>query len=212
MNIRDYLKDKKLLCDGAFGTYFSALGLGMLPEKANILNPEAVYNVHRAYIEAGAELIRTNTFASGCKNLGCDREELKKNIRAAYLIAKKAAGDNVFVACDIGPESKDDFYTIADTFIDCGAEIIVFETFADVSEIIPVIKHIKERNSEIFVITQFCVNQHGYTEEGISALRLLEKCNLVDEIDAMGFNCGVGPGHLLNIFKNLSIEISYGAA
>ncbi len=206
MNIRDYLKDKKLLCDGAFGTYFSDFGLGILPEKANILNPETVYNVHRAYIEAGAELIRTNTFASNRKNLGCDAEGLENNIKAAYTIAKRAAGDNVFVACDIGPESKEDFYTIADTFVDCGAEIIVFETFADVSEIIPVIKHIKEKNGGIFIITQFCVNQHGYTEEGISALRLLEKCNLVDEIDAMGFNCGVGPRHLLNIFKDLSIE------
>lgn len=206
MNIRDYLQNKKLLCDGAFGTYFSSINSGMLPEKANIMEPETVYKVHRAYIEAGAELIRTNTFASSCKSLGCDSKGLGENIRAAYTIAKKAAGDNIFVACDIGPDSKEDFYTIADTFIECGAEIILFETFAEITEIIPVIKYIKEKNSSIFIITQFCVNQHGYTEEGVSARRLLEKCNAVDEIDAMGFNCGVGPSHLLNIYKNLSIE------
>ena len=84
-----------------------------------------------------------------------------------------AAGDNVFVACDIGPESKEDFYLIADTFIECGAEIIVFETFPEVEEIIPVVKYIKSKNKDIFVLTQFCVNQHSYTEEGISAARLI---------------------------------------
>lgn len=205
MDIRDYLKNKKLLCDGAFGTYFTSLNSEILPEKANILDPDTVYKVHRAYIENGARLIRTNTFAANRKSIG-GGDELVENIRAAYSIAKSAAGDDVFVACDIGPDNKADFYTIADTFIDCGAEIILFETFAEVDEIIPVIKHIKKRNNNIFIITQFCVNQHGYSEAGISAARLLEKCNSIDEIDAMGLNCGVGPGHLLNILKNISLE------
>lgn len=206
MNIRDYIQNKKLLCDGAFGTYFTSLNSEILPEKANILDPDTVYKVHRSYIENGAKLIRTNTFTANQKSLGCGSQEVKENIKAAYSIAKRAAGSDVFVACDIGPDNKDDFYIIADTFIDCGAEIILFETFADVDEIIPVIKHIKERKNNIFIITQFCVNQHGYTEKGISARRLLEKCNGIDEIDAMGFNCGVGPSHLLNVFKNLSLE------
>lgn len=206
MNIRDYLKNKKLLCDGAFGTYFSALNSEVLPERANISAPESVYAVHRAYIDMGAQLIRTNTFDASQKSLGCDSKGVADNVKAAYSIAKKAAGDNVFVACDIGPDCREDFYTIADAFIDQGADIILFETFSEVDEIIPVIKHIKERNNNIFVITQFCVNQHGYTEEGISGRRLIEKCNSIEEIDAMGFNCGVGPSHLLNIFKNLSIK------
>ena len=117
-----------------------------------------------------------------------------------------AARDDVLVACDIGPESKEDFYTIVDTFIECGAEIIIFETFPEVDEIIPVIKYIKSKNKGIFIITQFCVNQHGYTEEGISALRLFEKCNEIDEIDAFGLNCGVGPSHLLDVLKKINLE------
>lgn len=206
MNIRDYIIEKKLLCDGAFGTYFSTLNSEILPEKANTLAPDTVYAVHRAYIENGAKLIRTNTFSSNRNSLGCDEDELKENIRSAFNIAKKAAGDDVFIACDIGPDNKEDYFTISDTFIDCGAEIILFETFAEVEDIIPVIKHIKERNKNIFIITQFCVNQHGYTEDGISGKRLLEKCSNIDEIDAMGFNCGVGPSHLLNVLKNISID------
>lgn len=206
MNIRDNLKTKKLLCDGAFGTYFAAYSTEALPEKVNTSDPDAVLNIHLEYIKSGAMLIRTNTFSANTKSLGCDIDELKKNLRSAYNIAKKAAQNKVYIACDIGPDSYDDYFTIADTFIDCGAEIILFETLAEIDSILPVIKHIKERNPNIFIITQFCVNQHGYSEAGISAQRLLSNCSTISQIDAMGLNCGVGPSHLLNVFKNLNID------
>ena len=80
MNIRDYIKNKKLLCDGAFGTYFSTFNAGILPEKANTAAPELVLRGHRDYIKAGANLIRTNTFASNKRSLGCTDDELKANI------------------------------------------------------------------------------------------------------------------------------------
>ncbi len=206
MNIRDYIKDKKLICDGAFGTYFSLINSDILPEKANTEAPDTVCKIHSEYISNGANLIRTNTFSSNCRSLDCTINSLKENIRSAYKIAKKAAGSNIFVACDIGPYSSEDFYTIVETFIDCGAEIILFETFPDVEPIIPVIKYIKEKNPSIFIITQFCVNQHGYSEAGISAQKLFEKCSTISEIDAIGFNCGIGPAHLLNILKTINIK------
>lgn len=206
MNIRDYLKTKKLLCDGAFGTYFAAYSTETLPEKANTSDPDAVFNIHLEYIKSGAMLIRTNTFSANTKSLGCDIDELKKNLRSAYNIAKKAAKNEVYIACDIGPDSYDDYITIADTFIDCGAEIILFETLAEIDNILPVIKYIKERNPNVFIITQFCVNQHGYSEAGISAQRLLSECSTISQIDAIGLNCGVGPAHLLNVFKSLNID------
>lgn len=206
MNIRDYIRKKKLLCDGAFGTYFASLNGDIMAEKANTADRETVFRVHRAYIEKGAELIRTNTFESGRKSLNCTEEELAENISAAYDIAVKAAGNSVFVACDIGPSCEEDFYIIADTFIDKGAEIILFETFPDLSPIENVIRHIKTRNPDIFIIVQFCINQHGYTSEGISASRLMERADAMAEIDAMGFNCGIGPSHLLNVLKNLNIK------
>ncbi len=206
MNIRDHIKEKKLLCDGAFGTYFASLGTGIMPEKANIENREAVLNVHRAYIEKGAALIRTNTFESNRKSLNCSEEELIENISAAYDIAAEAAGDSVFIACDIGPGNEEDYYIIADTFIDKGADIILFETFPELDPIENVIRHIKKKAPHIFIITQFCINQHGYTNEGVSASRLMERANAMAEIDAMGFNCGIGPSHMLNVFKNLNIS------
>lgn len=206
MDIREYIKEKKLIADGAFGTYFTLINPEMLPEKANISAPDTVYRVHSEYIGKGANLIRTNTFASSRQNLGCNKKELIQNIKAAFAIAKKAAGKDVFVACDIGPDSVDDYFTIAETFIEQGAEIILFETISDIDNILPVVKYIKEKNSSIFIITQFCVNQHGYSEAGISAQRLFEMCSSIPEIDAIGLNCGVGPAHLLDVLKNINID------
>ncbi len=206
MDIRKYLKEHRLLCDGAFGTYFASVHPDIMAEKANTEDSEAVYSVHRAYIEKGARLIRTNTFESNRTGLNCTEAELKENIAAAYDIAVRAAGDDVFVACDIGPGNEEDYYTIADTFIEKGGSIFVFETFSEIEPVTEVIRHIKERKKDAFIITQFCVNQHGYTEEGISARRLMEKAGAIAEIDAMGFNCGIGPGHLLKVLRDADIN------
>lgn len=206
MNIRDYLKSRKLLCDGAFGTLFSMSEPDMFPEKANILKPDLVYKIHREYIEKGARLIRTNTFAASCNSLGCTKSELSDNIKVAYDIATRASSGEAFVAGDIGPGANEDIYTIADAFIEKGADIILFETFAEAETIVKVADYIKSKAKDIFIIAQFCVNQYGYTEEGIGANRLMEMCNCCDSIDAMGFNCGVGPAHLLEIFRKLNID------
>lgn len=206
MDIRQYLQKHRLLCDGAFGTYFASLNPGIMAEKANTEDSEAVYRIHSAYIEKGAKLIRTNTFESNRTSLNCTEAELRQNIAAAYDIAVRAAGEDVFVACDMGPGNEEDYYIAADTFIERGGEIFVFETFSEIDSIAEVIRYIKKRKSSAFIIVQFCVNQHGYTEEGISARRLMEKAGAMAEIDAMGFNCGIGPSHLLRILKNTEIN------
>lgn len=89
MNIRDYLKTKKLLCDGAFGTYFAAYSTEALPEKVNTSDPDAVLNIHLEYIKSGAMLIRTNTFSANTKSLGCDIDELKKTYALHTILQKR---------------------------------------------------------------------------------------------------------------------------
>ena len=90
MTIREYLQNRKLLTDGAFGTYFSGkYNSEMLPELANMKAPDQVRTIHREYIAAGARLIRTNTFASNCTNLNCDRTALRENILAAEVIVER---------------------------------------------------------------------------------------------------------------------------
>ena len=76
-NIRDYLKDNILITDGAFGTYYAGLyDTRELPEKDNINYKDRITAIHREYIEAGARLLRTNTFASNTINLDTDIEGL----------------------------------------------------------------------------------------------------------------------------------------
>lgn len=209
INIRDYLKEKKLLCDGAFGTYYNELDNGITAERANIEDNESVFKVHKAYVESGAKLLRTNTFMANTRSLGCSKDELVKIVASAYETAKRAAADKAYVACEFGPfpgSAAEDYYVAADEFLKRGGDVFVFESLSSAENVIPAAKYIKSKNAEAFIIFQFCINQHGFSEEGISAKRLMSQCAALDCIDAMGFNCGIGPGHLYNIFKGLDIE------
>lgn len=213
MKIKEYLKRHKLLCDGAFGTYYSSLaGEEHMVEQGNIEKPEVVKLVHKAYIEAGAKLIRTNTFASNTQMLSMSLEDVKKNIRTGCQLAKEAvkeSGQTVYIAGDIGPMSMNqnaeaEYEEICRTFLEEGLDILVFETFADMESILPVIKRIKAEQ-DIFIIVQFCVNQYGYSNSGLSVKRLLAEAD-VPEIDAVGFNCGVGPAHLYSILEKCNLD------
>lgn len=216
ITISEFLKKSKIICDGAFGTYFSSINnFQKFPEGANISDPDIVYRIHKAYVDAGAMLIRTNTFASNTIILESEFSDLKNNIEAACRIAFKAARNNAYVAGDIGPipyedmslkaQVQDEYIKIARIFIECGVHVIVFETFPDIDDILPAIKYIKD-NSDIFVITQFSVTQFGFSRSGLSARKLFEMANNVDEIDALGFNCGVGPGHMHQIMAGMDLS------
>ena len=83
MNIQEKLRQQKLLFDGAFGTYYAKLyDTKELPEYANITYPERVQKLHREYIEAGAMVIRTNTFASNTVSLGQPWEQVQERAQA----------------------------------------------------------------------------------------------------------------------------------
>lgn len=220
MTIRDYLKNRKLICDGAFGTYYAEIGGNGLPEKANTENPSIVLKIHQDYIRAGARLIRTNTFATNTKALSCDKKTMSENINAAYELAVQATKiveDTVYVAGDIGPlpdmrtleeaDVYEEYRFICDTFIKAGAQILIFETMRNLDVIDRVIEDVKKEHPGLFIIVQFCLNQHGYTETGMNAKRLLETVSQMESIEATGFNCGVGPGHLFQILAQLNLDI-----
>lgn len=215
MKLREYLKTYKLITDGSFGTYFTdRFDTEEMPERANIAHGEWVEEIHKAYIEAGARLIRTNTFAANTVLLDTDMAVVQEHIRAAVHHAKKAAegAEKIFIAGDIGPIPKtggmddttieEQYYELACTFIQEGIEILTFETFADMEHILPVIRRIRQEN-DIFVMVQFLVNQFGYSNAGLSARKLLKEAAAIEEIDAIGLNCGVGPGHMEQIFSGL---------
>ena len=215
----EYIREKRVLCDGGFGTYYGAMTGSEEPcEKANLENPELVKKIHKEYIQAGARFIRTNTFAANKQILSCSEAQLEKIVKAGFRLAKdavKEGREQVFVGADIGPipsagvaeeeKREAEYLTICNAFLEEGADIFVFETFSNLDEILPVIKKIKKNNPKLFIVIQFCVNQFGYSSVGLSAKRLLEEAGNVEEINAVGFNCGVGPGHLYQIMEKQNL-------
>ena len=213
--IQDKLKEQKLLFDGAFGTYYAQLyNTRELPELANTMHPERVSMIHKEYIEAGAQVIRTNTFASNTISLGLPWDDVQDNIRQGYRLAQEAAKlHNVYVAADIGQIPNDnqaerenvtgEYVQICRTFLEEGAEIFVFETFSDMEDILEAIEFIGDK---AFVIVQFSVNQFGYSHAGLSARKLIQRAESVEYVDAVGFNCGVGPGHMQQIIRSITLS------
>lgn len=205
-------EQKKLLFDGAFGTYYAQIyDTREMPEFANVQYPERVRRIHKEYLDAGAEIIRTNTFASNTVSLKLPWEKVQENIRLGYRLACEAAGNqSVYIAADIGqipcenPASREkvvkEYIEICRTFLEEGANLFVFETFSDMEDIQEALAFI---GKQAYVIVQFSLNQFGYSQSGLSARKLVQMAEHTEWIDAVGFNCGVGPGHMQQIIRNL---------
>lgn len=228
--LKEILQHRKLICDGAFGTYYAQkYDTKELPELANALHPERVKEIHGEYLAAGADIIRTNTYACNTVTLRQDMEQVKNLIWQGYAWAKEAvcaqkeanAGatrnstnpEERYIAADIGPipceniadkeNIRQEYVEICETFLEAGAELFLFETFGDLEDILPAISLIGEK---AFVIVQFSMNQFGYSNAGLSARKLMEEAEKCEYIDAMGFNCGVGPGHMQKIIRSLELS------
>lgn len=228
MNLREYLKTHTIITDGAFGTYYAEkYGTNELPELANTAHPERVMEIHLEYISAGAAYIRTNTYAANSAMLSQDENEVMQNLESAVKIAQAAAAlvkkdEPVFIAGDIGPvqgmvgfekvQNEQEYVRLADKLLMLGVDAIHFETFADCEELIPAIRHIRERSEDIFITVCFSVNQYGYSAAGLSAKRLIADASKLP-VDAVGLNCGVGSGHMVQLIENLKLpEDKYFAA
>lgn len=214
LNIREYLKTNRLIMDGAMGTYYTGLKgeERAFSEFANLDDPELVEKIHNEYISAGAKLIRTNSFAAGKETLGVRHEEQKQIIEASCRIAKKAAKGKVYVAGAIGPLSEhadsneddilNEYISMCDIFLAADVDVILFETFSDLYYIKKLVKYIRSKK-DIFIMANFCLNKNGFTRDGISATKLMKELSQIDEIEACGFNCGIGSGHMSNIMQKI---------
>ena len=206
------------------------------PELANMRHPERVLEIHKEYVKAGAGLIRTNTFAANTASLDADMDYVISNVRAAVKLAKQAAEANcirmsdaamvepgepemdckkVYIAGDIGPIPADagltlnervaQYKLLGEAMQDMGVDIIWFETFPEFNVLESVVKHLKTRK-DTPVMVSFCVNQFGYSNCGFSARALLSQVAGNQDVDCVGFNCGVGPYHMLQLLKKLDID------
>lgn len=215
MDFKTLLERKFVMLDGAMGTMLQASGLeaGGIPELLNLERPELIESIHRAYIEAGADIIYANTFgANRYKLSGCNKS-VSEVIGAAVRIAKKAAGQKALTALDLGPIGQlleptgtlsfDDAYDIFREQIIAGAEadVIVFETMTDLLELKAAVLAAKENcekpvlctmtfEENMRTFTGCCVSSMALTLEGLGA-------------DAIGINCSLGPKQLEPVVKEL---------
>ena len=215
-NFRERLGKELLFFDGGMGTMLQKRGLtaGGLPELWNIEKPEEILAVQRSYVEAGADIIKTNTFGANAIKLKGDSELLKKLVKAGVKIAREANPDG-FVALDIGPLGKllkpmgelsfEEAYDIFAEIVKAGentdCDLILVETMTDVYEAKAAVLAALE-NSSLPVVATFAFEQNQRLLTGAS----IETTALIFEglgVDAIGFNCGLGPREMKPLVEKL---------
>lgn len=203
------------LFDGAIGTYYSSkFNKNTACELANLFDRDSIYNIHKEYIEAGVDAIKTNTFGANRFSLACDQQEADKIIKTGWKIAKRAAeGTRAVVFADIGPIpvtegfiAFEEYKRIIDIFLECGAENFLFETFANYDVLLELSAYIRLKKPQAVIITSFAVYPDGYTKEGLFYIDIIKKVSASGLIDAYGLNCISGPAHMLRLINDLSIK------
>ena len=217
MTLREYIRTHRVVTDGAMGTYYASQkeDQQVSSEMANITEPELVKKIHQEYIEAGATMLRTNTFTANIFSLHTHKElrdqVVKEGVRLAREVAK-GAKHKVYIAGSIGPIPQhygveedsllEEYKAIIDRLLSEQVDVILFETFSDFYYIESLIPYIREQ-SDCFIMANFSVNKNGYTMSGISAKRLCGQAENLDGLDGFGFNCGIGSGHMLTLLDNV---------
>lgn len=229
MNLIEMLSQKTILADGAMGTMLHARGVGFDKcfDELNLTNPAAVADIHREYIEAGAQLIITNTFGANRFKLGKHglREDLTEINRAGVELAKRAVAASfkeVFVAGDVGPlgvriapygrvkpeEARAAFAEQVKALADAGADLIVIETMSDLYEIQEAIKAAKQ-TCDLPVVASVTFTRDDRTLLGDDPAKVAHKVNEASA-DVIGVNCSGGPSQLLRILKQMKQAVPAG--
>ena len=211
-----------LVSDGAWGTYLHLKGLkdGECPESWNLNHPEAVLEIARSYVEAGADLILTNSFGASPLKLegyGLEKQAYELN-RSAAELSRKAAGERVLVMGSIGPTGKmvimgeatpqevyNGFMEQARGLTDGGADGIVIETMSDPEEAGLAIEAVKKVSPlDVACTFTFSKNQDGVyrTMMGTDVAAYLEIASSAGA-DIIGANCGNGTAGMIEIVREL---------
>lgn len=218
MKITEYIKNNTVILDGGMGTLLQASGLkvGELPEEWNITHPEVVRGIHRGYLDAGSNVISTNTF--GANSLKFSADQLDLIISAAVDNARRAIDESKgdqpkWVALDVGPTGRMlkpigdlDFDDAVEIFAETvrlgvkhGVDLIFIETMADSYETKAALLAAKE-NSDLPVFVSNAYGEDGKLMTGAdprAMIALLEGMGA----DAIGVNCSLGPRALYPIVE-----------
>jgi len=218
--LNQLIEQKILLFDGALGTMLQKAGLeaGQCPEHWNITNQSTIAEIHKQYINAGAQVITTNTFGGSRAKLqtyGLDNDCHRINYNGVAL-AKQAAHGKALVAASIGPTGKlmhpmgelhfdmayDMFKEQVLAFVEAGADLVIIETMVDLQETRAALLAVKE-NSSLPVVCSTSFDERMRTLTGsdpITIATVLEGLGA----DIIGANCSGGPEQLLPVIEQLA--------
>ena len=215
-----------LLFDGAMGTMIHARGVGFDQcfDELNLTNPALIADIHRAYIDAGAEVALTNTFGANRYRLA--RHGLEDRVadinRAGVDLARRvilASFKNVYLAGDIGPlgvrlvpfgrvqldQARDAFREQIAALVEAGVDVLLLETFSDLYEIIEGVKAAREVG-DVPVIASMTFTRDDRTLLGNSPAEVAQILHN-SGADVIGINCSGGPTQLLRILKQMHTAI-----
>ena len=212
-----------VIADGAMGTMLFSAGLqfGDPPEAWNVSEPDLVRRIHRSYLEAGSQILMTNTF--GCNRLrlalhGLDTRVAELNQTAAILLRAEvdANGSDALVAGDIGPsgaimaptgtldydEAVDLFAEQAEALVAGGVDLIWIETMSDLTEIKAAIQGVRRVAPGIPLITTMTFDTRGRTMMGVTPEQAVIALDAWGA-DAVGGNCGNGPDEIVTVIERM---------
>ncbi|MCP3030022.1 bifunctional homocysteine S-methyltransferase/methylenetetrahydrofolate reductase [Halobacillus sp. A1] len=208
MNLKDALQDRTLVGEGALGTLLYSYGIDQCFEELNLSHESEVRNVHKAYVEAGADVLQTNTYGANYVKLsryGLE-DKVKEINTAAIRIAKQAAKEDNFVVGTIGgiraikkqavtiEEIKRSFREQLYCMLFEEVDGLLFETFYDLEELTTVLQ-IALKETSLPIIAQVSMHEPGVLQDGTplhKALNILEEYGA----DVVGVNCRLGPYHM----------------
>ncbi|PTG38800.1 bifunctional homocysteine S-methyltransferase/methylenetetrahydrofolate reductase [Staphylococcus chromogenes] len=211
------LKNNILVADGAMGTILYSEGLDTCPEAYNLTHPEKVERIHRSYIQAGADIIQTNTYGANFEKLkvfGLEHK-VKAIHEAAIDIAKRAAEEDTFILGTVGgfrgvkqgdlSISAIQYHTEiqVDTLVEGGVDGLLFETYYDLEELLTVIKSTR-RKYDIPIIAQLTASNTNYLLDGTVINDALEQV-IQAGANIVGLNCHHGPHHMKNTFTHIAL-------
>jgi len=202
---------KYIFYDGAMGTmlYKNGLKSGDKPDLMNATAPEVVEKIHRMYVEAGSDIVCTNTFGSNALNLKGTGYSPTEVITAAVAAAKRACGDKAKVSLDIGPtgqllepygdlepeEAYEMFKEMAIAGENAGADFATIETMSDIEELTAAMKAVGE-NTKLPMLVTMSFEKSGRTFMGCTPESFVETAESLGAA-AVGLNCSLEPIEML---------------
>lgn len=210
MTIREDISKRRLIFDGAMGTMLQERGLtgGELPELWNMTHPEIIRDIHALYLDAGCDIIKTNTFGANALKMTDTPYDVEEIVQTGVTLAREAveaSGRRAYVALDIGPTGKllqplgdlsfdravELFAEVARAGQAAGADLILIETMSDTYEAKAAVLAAKEA-TDLPVFLTVIMDEKGKLLTGGDAAVVAVMFEGLG-VDALGLNCGLGP-------------------